>query len=185
MEILPSAFPIDATEHFSRGLLPYVRYLLADPTLASASEDGHELREALQRATLVKDGKLTEKHEWLYGLLEEAKAGAKRQRAVVLGAGCALLLSSRHLRSFLCPAQSCCRSCCADPRRTGEPRRRRWCVGALLPSPPGLTDIRTQRATTFLQQLGSPKFSSMSSLHTWMHRTRRRLRAWSRERTLS
>ncbi|BGP51397.1 hypothetical protein JCM10450v2_007339 [Rhodotorula kratochvilovae] len=87
VEILPSAFPIDATEHFSRGLLPYVRYLLADPTLASAGEDGRELREALQRATLVKDGKLTEKHEWLYGLLEEAKAGAKRQRAVVLGAG--------------------------------------------------------------------------------------------------
>ncbi|GAA6055041.1 hypothetical protein JCM3770_006708 [Rhodotorula araucariae] len=87
VEILPSAFPIDATEHFSRGLLPYLRYLLADPQLASTGDEGRELREALQRATLVKDGKLTEKHEWLYALLAEAKAGAQRQRAVVLGAG--------------------------------------------------------------------------------------------------
>lgn len=87
VEILPSAFPIDATELFSRGLLPYVRYLLEDPTLAKAGEGAGEIREALQRATLVEGGKLTEKHEWLYGLLDKASSATKRQKAVVLGAG--------------------------------------------------------------------------------------------------
>lgn len=46
-----------------------------------------EIREALQRATLVEGGKLTEKHEWLYGLLDKASSATKRQKAVVLGAG--------------------------------------------------------------------------------------------------
>ncbi|GAA5839177.1 hypothetical protein JCM9279_002618 [Rhodotorula babjevae] len=87
VEILPSAFPIDATEHFSRGLLPYVRYLLDDPALKKEGEDGKEIREALRRATLVEGGKLTERHEWLYEVLDEAKNSSRRRKAVVLGAG--------------------------------------------------------------------------------------------------
>ncbi|GAA5891472.1 hypothetical protein JCM8208_007293 [Rhodotorula glutinis] len=87
VEILPSAFPVDATEHFSRGLLPYVRYLLEDPTLKKEGEDGKEIRDALRRATLVEGGKLTDRHEWLYPVLEEAKSSSRRKKAVVLGAG--------------------------------------------------------------------------------------------------
>ena len=96
VEILPSAFPIDATEHFSRGLLPYVRYLLDDPTLKKDGEDGKEIRDGLRRATLVEDGELTDRHEWLYKVLHEAKSSSRRKKAVVLGAGCVPLSSPAH-----------------------------------------------------------------------------------------
>ncbi|BGO95319.1 hypothetical protein JCM10020v2_007033 [Rhodotorula toruloides] len=86
VEILPSAFPLDATKHFSNVLLPYLRHLLDDPSLARSTGDS-EIREALKRATLVKDGKLEKQHEWLYELLEKASVAEKRRKAVVLGAG--------------------------------------------------------------------------------------------------
>jgi len=96
VEILPSAFPIDATEHFSRGLLPYVRYLLDDPTLKKDGEDGKEIRDGLRRATLVEDGELTDRHQWLYKVLDEAKSSSRRKKAVVLGAGCVPFSSPAH-----------------------------------------------------------------------------------------
>lgn len=86
VEILPSAFPLDATKHFSNVLLPYLRHLLDDPSLARSTGDS-EIREALKRATLVEDGKLEKQHEWLYELLEKASVAEKRRKAVVLGAG--------------------------------------------------------------------------------------------------
>ncbi|BGP35159.1 hypothetical protein JCM10296v2_006989 [Rhodotorula toruloides] len=86
VEILPSAFPLDATKHFSKVLLPYLRHLLDDPSLARTTGDS-EIREALKRATLVRDGKLEKQHEWLYGMLEKANAAETRRKAVVLGAG--------------------------------------------------------------------------------------------------
>ncbi|GAA5827914.1 hypothetical protein JCM11251_007729 [Rhodosporidiobolus azoricus] len=85
VEILPSAFPKDATVSFSSALLPYLRRLLDGPLPATYSSGPDSVEAALERATLVKDGKLEEKHAWLYALLE--KKGRKRKKAVLLGAG--------------------------------------------------------------------------------------------------
>ncbi|GAA5888440.1 hypothetical protein JCM6882_008620 [Rhodosporidiobolus microsporus] len=85
VEILPSAFPHDASTSFSTSLLPYLRRLLDGPLPAAGSADPDSIEAAVERATLVKDGKLEERYEWLNGLLEEA--GKKRQKAVLLGAG--------------------------------------------------------------------------------------------------
>ncbi|GAA5862039.1 hypothetical protein JCM3774_006149 [Rhodotorula dairenensis] len=84
VEILPSAFPLDATKQFSKALLPYIRQLLDDPRLEIGNAANTEAAEALRRATLVRDGQLEPKHRWVMGLVEKA---SKRQRAVVLGAG--------------------------------------------------------------------------------------------------
>ncbi|BGP19894.1 hypothetical protein JCM10213_008632 [Rhodosporidiobolus nylandii] len=88
VEILPSAFPLDATLSFSSSLLPYLRRLLDEPLPPpGAAAEPESIEAALRRATLVRDGKLEEKHRWLEGLLESELAPATRQKAVLLGAG--------------------------------------------------------------------------------------------------
>jgi alpha-aminoadipic semialdehyde synthase len=82
VEILPSAFPADASKSFSTSLLPYLRRLLAGPLPSTSAADSIEA--ALDRATLVKGGKLQKQHEWLAALLAEK---GKRKKAVLLGAG--------------------------------------------------------------------------------------------------
>ena len=84
VEILPSAFPLDATKQFSNALLPYIRQLLDDPKFENARAADPETVDALHRATLVRDGELETKHRWVMELMEKS---SKRQRAVVLGAG--------------------------------------------------------------------------------------------------
>lgn len=84
VEILPSAFPLDATKQFSNALLPYIRQLLDDPKFENARAADPETVDALHRATLVRDGELEGKHQWVMELMEKS---SKRQRAVVLGAG--------------------------------------------------------------------------------------------------
>ncbi|GAA5862042.1 hypothetical protein JCM8547_001567 [Rhodosporidiobolus lusitaniae] len=87
VEILPSAFPRDATTSFSSAVLPYIRRLLDGPLPPPGTSKPESLEAALERATLVSNGKLERKHEWLGGLLEEKLASGKRQKAVLLGAG--------------------------------------------------------------------------------------------------
>ncbi|GAA6037702.1 hypothetical protein JCM8097_002296 [Rhodosporidiobolus ruineniae] len=86
VEILPAALPLDASTSFSSSLLPYLRRLLNGSLPPAGTGAPNSLEGALERATLVKEGKLAEKHEWLYGLLEGEKV-EKRQKAVLLGAG--------------------------------------------------------------------------------------------------
>ncbi|GAA5979312.1 hypothetical protein JCM11641_001991 [Rhodosporidiobolus odoratus] len=88
VEILPSAFPLDASTSFSTSLLPYLRRLLDGPLLPhGAAIEPESLEAGLKRATLVCDGKLEPQHEWLQGLLDGKVSPAKRQKAVLLGAG--------------------------------------------------------------------------------------------------
>ncbi|KAF6741180.1 Saccharopine dehydrogenase-domain-containing protein [Ephemerocybe angulata] len=89
VDILPTALPLEASEHFSARLLPYLQALLDYPSLrttglvastsassststsvsknkdGSGKEDGRALAEALERATIARGGKLMEKHKWL------------------------------------------------------------------------------------------------------------------------
>ncbi|GAA6018952.1 hypothetical protein JCM8202_000615 [Rhodotorula sphaerocarpa] len=84
VEILPSAFPLDATRQFSKSLLPYVRQLMGDPKLATQDARESAMGEALERATLVRDGQLEPQHQWV---AEVAHKAERRRKVVILGAG--------------------------------------------------------------------------------------------------
>ncbi|KAF8966790.1 Saccharopine dehydrogenase-domain-containing protein [Flammula alnicola] len=62
VDILPASIPLDASNHFSSALKPYLEDLI---TYHTSSPRG-EYPKALQKATIAADGRLTEKHEWLY-----------------------------------------------------------------------------------------------------------------------
>ena len=106
VDILPSELPIEASQHFSKSILPYLRTIIKEyetdekPTKSAVIQRvDPELRHALNRATTVFNGQLTEKHAWLYERLrmeEEApgsgaiKASAAHQgkkRVLLLGSG--------------------------------------------------------------------------------------------------
>ena len=67
----------DASEHFSKCLMPYIEHLCS-----SASEDS-AAQKTLDRATIVKAGSLTQPHEWLQSRIEELRV----EKSAVLAAG--------------------------------------------------------------------------------------------------
>ncbi len=84
----------DASEHFSKCLLPYIRHL----TKTSASDKS--IQETLDRASIVKAGTLTTDHQWLQegvdsfraiGDTTKSNTGAasilKKRRVLLLGSG--------------------------------------------------------------------------------------------------
>lgn len=80
VDILPTALPLEASESFSKGILPYVRGVLRryrgswnEAEKDSKSESKREewdVDEALARATIAEGGALKEKHEWLWDLVD-------------------------------------------------------------------------------------------------------------------
>jgi alpha-aminoadipic semialdehyde synthase len=67
VDILPASIPLDASEHFSNALLPYLSSLI-DSTLSGKLSSDQYL-EALDRATIASGGELTPKHQWLSELV--------------------------------------------------------------------------------------------------------------------
>lgn len=72
VDILPTALPLDASQHFSKEFYPYLRALIdnvkTQPTANEwmGTDDKHgKLTEALERATIASGGKLRKKHQWL------------------------------------------------------------------------------------------------------------------------
>ncbi|CCL98467.1 uncharacterized protein FIBRA_00465 [Fibroporia radiculosa] len=63
VDILPTALPLEASQHFCRVLMPYLRSLIAGYR-GTNTRQGKE-HEALDKATVAWNGKLTEKHAWL------------------------------------------------------------------------------------------------------------------------
>lgn len=61
VDILPASIPLDASQHFSRSLLPYLESLIG--TFDGPKND--EFTAALEKATIAKEGKLADKHLWL------------------------------------------------------------------------------------------------------------------------
>ena len=91
VDILPSELPLEASQHFSKSILPYLRTVIREYNSDSSAQNQQqtrcdpELRQALNRATVAFDGKLTERHLWLNDLLkadEEAVSKAARAKKV-------------------------------------------------------------------------------------------------------
>ncbi|KAJ7288450.1 Saccharopine dehydrogenase-domain-containing protein [Mycena rebaudengoi] len=61
VDILPASIPLDASQHFSAALVPYLESLIDKYRSGTAGEFGS----ALERATLAVDGHLSPKHQWL------------------------------------------------------------------------------------------------------------------------
>ena len=76
VDILPTSLPLEASESFCKGVIPYVRSVagrygeLRKTGTRSAGEE-ESLNEALERATLASGGKLRKQHEWLYDMVGE------------------------------------------------------------------------------------------------------------------
>ena len=69
VDILPTALPLESSEHFSNVLLPYLRTLIRsyrDGNSTSIVQPEEKKRaEALERATIARDGVLQNNHKWL------------------------------------------------------------------------------------------------------------------------
>ena len=91
VDILPTALPVDSSNHFSNVLVPYLESLIASYT----GSDQGKLKGALAQATVTQEGRLLEKHSWLGERVEawRASSGAKaqtttkKQRVLMLGSG--------------------------------------------------------------------------------------------------
>lgn len=69
VDILPASIPLDASQHFSKALAPYLRSLIDTYVSPDTSSARSSIR-ALETATIAVNGKLVEKHEWLQGAVD-------------------------------------------------------------------------------------------------------------------
>ncbi|EJD00287.1 uncharacterized protein FOMMEDRAFT_126943 [Fomitiporia mediterranea MF3/22] len=92
VDILPTALPLEASESFSKGIVPYVRnvanrYRYANVSTSTTSwqdgktveqldenAEGTEIHAALERATIASEGKLRKRHVWLQGMVDVYRA---------------------------------------------------------------------------------------------------------------
>ncbi|PIL32665.1 hypothetical protein GSI_05369 [Ganoderma sinense ZZ0214-1] len=66
VDILPTALPLEASQHFSAKFIPYLRSILSTYTgKDDASEEARLIQEALKRATVASGGELRSEWEWL------------------------------------------------------------------------------------------------------------------------
>ncbi|KAL4076611.1 Saccharopine dehydrogenase-domain-containing protein [Scleroderma yunnanense] len=72
VDILPSSLPLDASNHFSSVLTPYLKALVDKyrgiPAIVDAEK---EYEDALERATVASEGRLVGKHAWLLDPVEK------------------------------------------------------------------------------------------------------------------
>ncbi|KAI0349833.1 hypothetical protein OH77DRAFT_1431672 [Trametes cingulata] len=80
VDILPTALPLEASQHFSKAFLPYLRSILAGykhPEELPVTEEHKKTHQALERATVASGGKLRAPFEWLRKPLYVWKATAQ------------------------------------------------------------------------------------------------------------
>lgn len=72
VDILPTALPLDASQHFSKEFYPYLRTLIHNVKTHGSSNEWKggsvqdaKYTEALERATIASRGQLRKKHQWL------------------------------------------------------------------------------------------------------------------------
>ena len=70
VDILPASIPLDASQHFSKVLGPYLESLITFETKGTSSafeprQRSAENLEALDRATIARNGELAPQHQWL------------------------------------------------------------------------------------------------------------------------
>ncbi|KAJ7212239.1 Saccharopine dehydrogenase-domain-containing protein [Mycena pura] len=76
VDILPASIPLDASNHFSKALYPYLE------TLIESYQTGGALSPALERGTIAAGGKLADKHKWLWENVEKLRAAGPETAAV-------------------------------------------------------------------------------------------------------
>lgn len=91
VDILPTALPLEASQHFSNALMPYLKVLVDEYRDFPISGGAGKHRQALDRATVARDGVLTESHAWLVEPLSTWK--------ISLGSGGALQASGSSVVS--------------------------------------------------------------------------------------
>ena len=101
VDILPTALPRDASQHFSNVLVPYLRSVVRSYRGEIPRDDAERARaKALERATIAQGGVLREEHRWLEsGPLgawraqvgsdrhKAANVPQKKKKVLVLGSG--------------------------------------------------------------------------------------------------
>ncbi|OSD00329.1 hypothetical protein PYCCODRAFT_1437464 [Trametes coccinea BRFM310] len=69
VDILPTALPLEASQHFSNAFLPYLRSIISGYTRTGAHEptavEQKKIHDALERATVARAGELSASFEWL------------------------------------------------------------------------------------------------------------------------
>lgn len=67
VDILPTALPLEASQHFCNVLTPYLRTIISGYREGSSITEVEEVKriEALDRATVARGGTLTENFHWL------------------------------------------------------------------------------------------------------------------------
>jgi len=81
VDILPASMPLDASNHFSSALEPYLVDLIhglrtGEPGSRSA---------AIKRATIVENGELTEDHRWLHPLAAPHVKNVSKEEPIARG----------------------------------------------------------------------------------------------------
>ena len=76
VDILPTALPLEASQHFSSAFLPYLRALVRGYDGRPAKDEDAAVAEALDRATVAEGGELSTSFEWLRGPLSVWKSAA-------------------------------------------------------------------------------------------------------------
>ncbi|KAL5513968.1 hypothetical protein ACEPAG_2729 [Sanghuangporus baumii] len=74
VDILPTSLPLEASERFCRGVIPYVRNIASrygEVKTSGIDAEERAFDEALERATIASDGKLRKQHEWLRRMVDE------------------------------------------------------------------------------------------------------------------
>lgn len=67
VDILPTALPLESSEHFSKVLLPYLKTLIRSyrDDKSPIDSEAKKRADALERATIASSGKLRSDHQWL------------------------------------------------------------------------------------------------------------------------
>ncbi|KAH0835691.1 Saccharopine dehydrogenase-domain-containing protein [Lanmaoa asiatica] len=91
VDILPSSVPLDASEHFCRVVMPYLKAVIQEYRGQSV---GQEYFEALRMATIAKDGQLQGNHTWLETPLDKwrrsttrLESSLRKKKVLMLGSG--------------------------------------------------------------------------------------------------
>lgn len=91
VDILPSSLPLDASEHFCRVLMPYLKAAIQEYRGLPVKQ---EYSEALKTATVAKDGQLQGTHTWLEDPLDKWRRSAvklegspRKKKVLMLGSG--------------------------------------------------------------------------------------------------
>ena len=90
VDILPSSLPLDASEHFCRVLMPYLKAVIQE----YRGQSVEEYSEALKTATVARGGQLQGAHTWLKAPLDEwrwstpkLEGSSRKKKALMLGSG--------------------------------------------------------------------------------------------------